>query len=97
MSYKIDENYTIDIDRYQFILKKKRVAKSGKSEGEVFYDDIGYYGNLANLLKKYFHLNLQNNENQNLSSLNSRLNELETKINEIGKDVNVKLWKKFMN
>lgn len=46
--------YKVDMDKYQFILKKK-TSKVNK-KGETIYEVLGYFGDLKPLLKKLIHM-----------------------------------------
>ena len=46
----LNENLYIDADKYQFILKRKRIADKGKFKGQPVFKDEGYYPTLSYLL-----------------------------------------------
>lgn len=50
---KIDNTHFVDVDAYQYILKKVQIAQSGKKEGEEVEVTLSYHGNLVQALKGY--------------------------------------------
>ena len=48
---QLSENYYLDSDSLQYMLKEKHVYVTGKNIGEEYFDTIGYYGNLEHLYK----------------------------------------------
>lgn len=49
----INENYRIESDECCFTLKERKVAKSGKTEGEERWESIAYSRDLSGALMSY--------------------------------------------
>lgn len=47
----INENFIIDSDDTQVIVKEKRVVQEGKSAGTECWDVLGYYGSVGQAAK----------------------------------------------
>jgi hypothetical protein len=52
---EIGARYVVTSDRFQFILKEKKTAKSGKAAGEEWLDVVGYYGTIDKLISGLAH------------------------------------------
>ncbi len=50
---RIDDDYFIDSDSYQYLLQKKSVAKSGKQKGQEVYTTVKYCGTITQALDQY--------------------------------------------
>lgn len=48
---KINENYVIDSDDNQVILKEKRVVQEGKTAGSEVWDTLGYFSGVGQAAK----------------------------------------------
>lgn len=85
MQIQLGENYLITTDKYNWILKEKRVtdpdhhlAKSDKAE--IYYVDIGYYGKLEHLIKSLLNKELKGSEVNSVEGLLSCLKQTENKL-----------------
>ncbi len=82
---RLDDKYFIDIDKFQFVLKRKEIVKSGERKGKDTFYDEGYYGyDLERLLLKYCHLQLNGRLPDNIADLIYAIKNLEDKVKEIG-------------
>lgn len=50
---KIDDQYCIKVDEYNYTLSKIRVGKSGKKEGKEYYESVGHYSSVVQALEAY--------------------------------------------
>ncbi len=50
---RIDENYGVDIDKCNYILKRIKVSQGNKHKGEEYTEVVGYYHDLVEALKRY--------------------------------------------
>lgn len=48
---KIDETHFITADPYCFILQEKKTVQDGKTKGEEYFENIGYYTSIESALK----------------------------------------------
>ena len=78
---KLNEDYGIDGRGHEVSLVEKKVALTGKKKGETYWDTIGYYSNIANALKAWVMIGLQ--EASDLEDLIFKLNFLEMKIDNL--------------
>lgn len=56
---KIDDDYYIDSDSYQYLLQKKTIAKSGKHAGDEVYTTEKYCGTISETLDQYTQIKLR--------------------------------------
>lgn len=56
----LDKDYCIDADEFQYILKKKRVAKAdAKEPGKVTWEANGYFNSISQAVKHYYNLQIK--------------------------------------
>lgn len=56
---RIDDDYYIDSDSYQYLLQRKSVAKSGKQKGKEVYTTVKYCGTITETLDQYTQIRLK--------------------------------------
>ncbi|EPR7654499.1 DUF5405 family protein [Klebsiella pneumoniae] len=74
---EVGDKWVITSDQYQFILNEKKVAQSGKKAGEEWFDTIGYYPKINQLISGLIHHHIQQ------SSITA-LDQMAYKIERIG-------------
>lgn len=62
-------NYIITSDSLNFILNEKKLYKEGKHVGEEYLATVGYYPTWRGLTEKLFHLELQQADISDLTSV----------------------------
>ena len=81
---KIDDTYRVEIDDYNHTLYEKKMLKSKKDgsehEGEVV---VGYFGNMANVLKRIIDKEVVNKSNANCENFEEYLQKLTEIVNRI--------------
>lgn len=82
---KIDDNYYIDSDNYQFLLQKKSIVRSGKKKGEIVYSTVTYHGTLTEALKQYSRIMLREgiNECDDIKDAIKLIKQIKNKIEDI--------------
>jgi len=58
---KLSNNFYLSADRFQFIIKEKKITQTGKGKGEVVFNNIAFYPNLYMIFEFIFELNLKQN------------------------------------
>jgi hypothetical protein len=61
MEIKIGK-FIITSDDRQYVLSEEKISKSGKSEGNTYTDDIGYYCKLVDVLNALLELKLRRSD-----------------------------------
>ena len=56
----IEGDYYLDSDRFQFIICKKLIAKTGKNVGQEYYDPVAFCGNLFQVKNWLFNEEIRN-------------------------------------
>lgn len=82
---KIDDDYFIDSDSYQFLLQKKSVVKSGEKKGEDTYSTLTYRGTITDILNDYTQIKLREGikECRDIKEVKLLIKKLKNKIEEI--------------
>lgn len=52
----IDDRFYIDIDSMNYILKERKINKSGKNKGSEYFTAIGFYNTVENAFEAYLEL-----------------------------------------
>lgn len=92
INIKINDDYKITSDKYNFILQKKRVitdnTKGRKANpeniGKVVWVDEGYYSDIKHLLKNYASKEMLNSEAKSIQELFDILKDIEKTIERVG-------------
>ena len=56
---KISDKFYLSADRFQFIIKEKKIKKTGVKKGETFYDNYAFYPKLSQIFSFMFELGLK--------------------------------------
>lgn len=80
--YYITDNYKVEADNLCFILYEKRIGGKGKSKGNIFWDVIGYYGQIHHLLDKILNLGIAYNLGD-LGKAIKRMDEVEKELHKL--------------
>lgn len=56
---KLDDQYCIDVDSYNYTLQKVSTALTGKNAGKEYYKAIGYYSDITGALEAYYKENVR--------------------------------------
>lgn len=83
MDIRIDDDYAIASDKYQFILYKIKVKKSGESKGEEKRDVVGYYPRIDAALEGYVSEQILNSDVTTVQQLLFEIRRLKEFIKEI--------------
>ncbi len=70
---EIGARYVVTSDRFQFILKEKKTAKSGKAAGKEWLDVVGYYGTLDKLISGLAHYEILTGDAVSFEALRSQI------------------------
>jgi len=54
MRIQIDDNFLMDTDDNNFILKEVKISNGEKTKGEKVENIVGYYGKIEHLIEAYF-------------------------------------------
>lgn len=84
---KITDTYHINFDSHNAILQKKTIIQKGKNAGSENFVDIAYCNDLARALKKWQHLEMNDNNPKTIDEMIDLLVRIENKIEEVGKGV----------
>lgn len=77
MEIRIDKNWVITSDTFQFILNRRKTVKTGKDVGKEWLDAIGYYPTLPQLVSGLIHQGIRDSDATTLA-------ELATEVERIG-------------
>lgn len=55
ISIEIGDRYVVTSDQFQFILRERKLAKSGNDAGKEYLDTVGYYPKLNQLVSGLLH------------------------------------------
>ncbi|CAI2094054.1 Uncharacterised protein [Serratia fonticola] len=69
MEIRIDKNWVITSDTFQFILNRRKTVKSGKEVGKEWLDAIGYYPTIPQLVSGLIHQNIRDSGATTLAEL----------------------------
>ena len=50
---RIDDNYCIKVDEFNYTLCKVKTNLSGKNKGQEYYESVGYYRDIIQALEAY--------------------------------------------
>ena len=73
MNIKLDENYRLTSDEYNVILQKERIVKEGKTAGELFTENVGFYTNIEDAITAYIRKRTISSEATTLLELKNEL------------------------
>lgn len=59
---EIGDRYVVSSDQFQFILREKKIAKSGSNVGKEYLDTVGFYPKLNQLVSGLFHHSVLNSD-----------------------------------
>lgn len=71
---EIGDKWVITSDQYQFILNEKKVVKTGNKAGEEWFDTIGYYPKINQLISGLIHHHI---EQASITALGAMAAEIE--------------------
>lgn len=77
MEIRIDKDWVITSDTFQFILNRRKTVKSGKEVGKEWLDAIGYYPTIPQLVSGLIHQGIRDSDATTLA-------ELATEVERIG-------------
>ncbi|USK56557.1 hypothetical protein LIS82_08835 [Cytobacillus solani] len=85
MAIIVGDKYLIDSDKYNWILKEKRVSNpdhhlSKSSETKEHFVDIGYFGKIEHLINSLLNRDLKSYEINSLDDLKQTLKQMENKL-----------------
>ena len=66
VSIKLNNDFVITSDAFQYILNKKEIYQKGKNAGEVRLRALGYYATMEDLLVGYLQKRALESEAQNI-------------------------------
>ncbi|WP_025121238.1 MULTISPECIES: DUF5405 family protein [unclassified Serratia (in: enterobacteria)] len=69
MEIRIDKNWVITSDTFQFILNRRKTVKSGKDVGKEWLDAIGYYPTIPQLVSGLIHQGIRDSDVANFAEL----------------------------
>lgn len=83
---RIDEDYKITSDEYQYILQEKKVKKNSKDKeniGETYWVSRGYHGSIESALKGYKKVKIHHSDIKNIEQLLNKIEEIDKKIESV--------------
>jgi hypothetical protein len=95
MNIQVGENYRIESDKYNYILKKRHVSdpnhRFSSGQAKETWEDIGYYSKLEHLVNRLVELEVKTSDTTNLLDVVRVINEIATfKVSEIKKVIGEK-------
>ncbi|QKJ57614.1 DUF5405 family protein [Serratia fonticola] len=69
MEIRIDKDWVITSDTFQFILNRRKTVKSGKEVGKEWLDAIGYYPTIPQLISGLIHQGIRDSDATTLVEL----------------------------
>lgn len=66
---EIGDRYVVTSDQFQFILREKKIAKTGINTDKEYLDTVGYYPKLSQLVSGLFHHSILNGDATTFESL----------------------------
>ncbi len=76
MELKINKEYRIITDPYNFILQqRKKYSAKSKYAGELYWEDIGYYQKISHLCEGLINKKIINSDDKNWTKLLKTVND----------------------
>ncbi|WP_419236080.1 DUF5405 family protein [Serratia fonticola] len=69
MEIRIDKDWVITSDTFQFILNRRKTVKTGKEVGKEWLDAIGYYQTIPQLVSGLIHQGIRDSDATTLAEL----------------------------
>jgi len=90
MNIQVSENYRIETDKYNYILKKRHVSdpnhRFSSGQAKESWEDVGFYSKLEHLVNRLVELQVKSSNATNLLDVVRVINEVTTfKVSEIQK------------
>ncbi|ERK16787.1 hypothetical protein L580_0366 [Serratia fonticola AU-P3(3)] len=76
MKIRIDKNWVITSDTFQFILNRRKTVKTGKEVGKEWLDAIGYYPTIPQLVSGLIHQGIRDSDATTLAELASEVERI---------------------
>ncbi|EAR3555265.1 hypothetical protein CEL83_003192 [Salmonella enterica subsp. enterica serovar Saintpaul] len=73
---EVGDKWVITSDQYQFILNEKKVVKPGNKAGEEWFDTIGYYPKINQLISGLVHHQIQTATINSLAEMAAEIEQL---------------------
>lgn len=94
MNLQVGENYRIETDKYNYILKKRHVSdpnhRFSNGQAKETWNDIGYYAKLEHLVNVLIEQEVKDSDTVNLLDVVRVINEIaKFKVSEIKEVVGV--------
>ncbi|GLI82577.1 hypothetical protein ANABIO32_02640 [Rossellomorea marisflavi] len=92
MELQLDDTYKVSVDKHNFILERnEEIQELGTKipTGKFKYKHVGYYNNLAILLKRYVNEVIRDEGESSVHTLIDRLNSLSNHIEKVVKKSNI--------
>jgi hypothetical protein len=88
MNIQVGENYRIESDKYNYILKNRKVSdpthRFSKGIAKETWEDVGYFSKLEHLVHRLIELEVKTSDTTNLLDVVRVINEIATfKVSEI--------------
>ena len=81
MNIKIDEEYSIQSDERNVILVRSKEVQRGKNAGEIYEENLGYYGTVQGLLNDYLRIKTNMSDATSIKELLKEVKEIKKTIN----------------
>ena len=88
MAIKVTDKYEIEADEYQFVVREKKVTKSGKNAGEEYPVTVGYANDITHALMIIYKKETRKWVAENKATLTTAakaFNKIAKEIKEFGK------------
>lgn len=73
---EIGDRYVVTSDQFQFILREKKVAKTGSNADKEYLDTVGYYPKLSQLVSGLLHHSILTGDATAFATLNAEVESL---------------------
>lgn len=83
MDIKIDENYQLTSDPYNYILQERKEVLDGDNKGQAYFKVIGYYSTLISALKAYKELQIRTSKVTTVDELFNLIKKLDEKTEKL--------------
>lgn len=83
MNIKINDKYSITSDKHNFILQERKIVKSGENKGQERFIDVGFYGNINQLLSRLAQQELRDSDINTLQGVLKHLYSFNKELQDI--------------
>ena len=80
---RLGENHRITSDSMNYILQERKEVLEGKTRGEEYFINLGYYSTISSLLESYMELCIRNSEAKSMKEILDLVKKIREEIRDL--------------